>query len=114
MNISVENATASDAPAIAALATKASKETFGHTAPEEDVADYLAGSYTAEAILAELPDPTRTTLLARDSQGCLVGMVQFLRGKLHPSVESGPPLRSPSCRSYISARARKGGGSVPS
>jgi ribosomal protein S18 acetylase RimI-like enzyme len=87
MSISIDSAEASDAPALSALGIRTFTETFGNTAPKEDIAEYLAATYSDEAVLAWFPDPTKTTLVARDPERRVVGMVQLVRGETDPSVE---------------------------
>ncbi|KAI0136166.1 acyl-CoA N-acyltransferase [Xylariales sp. AK1849] len=80
-------ASISDAPTMAALGAKTFTETFGHSISKEDLADFLAATYSAEPIAAELPDSSKATLVARDSTDNIVGIVQLLRWKTDPSVE---------------------------
>jgi ribosomal protein S18 acetylase RimI-like enzyme len=53
----VRRATAADAAELAHLAESTFTETFGHLYPPEDLASYVAGAYTTEAVLAILADP---------------------------------------------------------
>ena len=60
----VRRASKNDAEALARLAEVTFTETFGHLYPPDDLAAYVAGTYTAKAALATLADPRMAYWLA--------------------------------------------------
>ena len=62
--LTVRRAIEKDAEALAYLAEVTFTETFGHLYPPEDLAAYVAGTYTPKAALATLADPRMAYWLA--------------------------------------------------
>jgi ribosomal protein S18 acetylase RimI-like enzyme len=67
-HITVRRAVDEDAQVLAHLAEATFTETFGHLYPPEDLASYVASTYTAQASLATLADPRMAYWLA-DAEG---------------------------------------------
>jgi diamine N-acetyltransferase len=85
--ITIGQATAPDAPAVAALGAKVFTETFGHSVSKEDLEDFLSTTYSAEAIISDLGQPNKATLVARDASGAVVGIVQLHRNQSYSSIQ---------------------------
>ncbi|KAI1858474.1 uncharacterized protein JN550_012607 [Neoarthrinium moseri] len=84
--LAIEPASVADAPAMAVVGATVFTETFGHSVSKEDLAEFLSSTYSAEAMVAELADPTKVTLVARSTLGKVAGIAQLHRGQTHPSV----------------------------
>lgn len=72
-------ARSSDAARLAVVARDSFVETFGHTYRPDDLATFLAESYSPDVQRAELEDPTQRTQLALDAAGDIVGFVTLSR-----------------------------------
>lgn len=84
--ITISQATPSDATAVADIGGKVFSETFGHSVSKEDLEDFLSTTYCPEAVLADLAEADKTTLVARDAKGSVVGIVQLYRNQTHSSL----------------------------
>lgn len=77
-----------DAPALAALAARTFRDTFGADNRPEDLALHLATAYGPEQQAREIEDPVMITLVA-DVAGTLVAFAQLRRGAA-PMCVTGP------------------------
>ncbi|KAI0008561.1 acetyltransferase [Xylariaceae sp. FL0662B] len=89
--ITIRDALASDAAAIALLGANTFTTAFGFSVPPRDLANYLAATYSARVIELEIHDAQLTTLVARDDQGVLLGFVQLVRGPTAETCLRGDP-----------------------
>lgn len=56
----------------------------GQSAPDADLEVFMAANYSAPAMIAELKDPEKLTLVARTEDGdAIVGIIQLVRGQAH-------------------------------
>lgn len=85
--ITVRPAVPSDAEAIAKLGRHVFTVTFGHSVTAEDLEDFLAETYTTNAISAELSHKDKTTLVATDDSGAIKGFSTLTRNSSEPCVE---------------------------
>ena len=69
MTIEIRPATAADAPALSRLGAATFRETFEGENSPEDMARYLADSFSPERQAAEIADPQGTVLLAEHHDG---------------------------------------------
>lgn len=67
----IRRATPDDADRLAVLARRSFTETFGHLYPAEDLARFLATSYTAQTQREALSDPRRAVWLLQDGDELL-------------------------------------------
>ena len=88
MTPTIRRATLADAPALAALAARTFRDTFGADNTPEDMALHLAAAYGSEQQAREIADPAMITLVADDS-GTLVAFAQLRRGPA-PACVTGP------------------------
>lgn len=84
--IFIGKATEADAAAMAEMGGNTFTATFGSSVSKEDLKDFLTATYSAEAIVAELADSSKTYLVARTTHGAVVGIAQLYRGQTHSSV----------------------------
>ena len=84
----IRRATLADAPALAALAARTFRDTFGADNTPEDMALHLAASYGPERQANEIMNPALLTLVA-DHAGVLVAYAQLRRGE-PPACVTGP------------------------
>ena len=87
--LQIRSATPSDAPALSALGERTFRDTFAADNRPEDLAAYLAATYTPERQAADLADPARHTLVAVTASGELAGFAQLRAGPA-PSCVRGP------------------------
>jgi len=85
-DIIIGYATLSDAEAIAKIGAETFSTTFGFSVSAEDLADFLATTYTTDSTLADMKDPAILTFTARDAAGKILGFVQLVRGLTEPCV----------------------------
>jgi len=88
---SIRPAVPRDAAALAQFGARAFAETFAHSTSAENLAAFLAGTYSAERQRAELLDPGIYVAVAEDDHatGALAGYV-LLRAAPAPSCVHGP------------------------
>jgi ribosomal protein S18 acetylase RimI-like enzyme len=91
MDISIRSGIESDASALAELAARTFKETFGAGTRDEDMALYLAEAYGASQQLQEILDPDITTLLI-ECDGDLAGYAMLRSGTTPDCVTGESPL----------------------
>lgn len=87
----IRHATLVDAPALAELAARTFRDTFGAANTPEDMALHLAVSYGSELQAREIADPSMLTLVADDA-GTLVAFVQLRRGPAPSCVTGSAPI----------------------
>ncbi|KAI2613564.1 acyl-CoA N-acyltransferase [Hypoxylon fragiforme] len=114
--VTISDATLSDAAAISLVGTNTFTATFGHSAPQKDIANYLASAYSPAAIEAEIlnAEKNRTSIfVARDDAGAVRGFVQFARGVSDPNLPAAEAAsHAEFCRLYVDTAAHgKGIGS---
>ncbi|EPQ31306.1 uncharacterized protein PFL1_01491 [Pseudozyma flocculosa PF-1] len=79
----------SDAEAIASLGGRVFYESFAHSMPADDMATYLATTYTRDLIHAEMLDARHTFFVARDTASDrLLGFAQLTTGSSEPCLSS--------------------------
>ncbi|KAI1338670.1 acyl-CoA N-acyltransferase [Xylariaceae sp. FL0016] len=111
LDISITHALPRDAPAIARIGAKTFTEAFGFSVPPDDLAAYLAATYTAGPITSEILDPATPTFVARESRGGVVrGFVQLVRSLSAPCVPRGEEATAAAAqaelrRLYVDAEA---------
>lgn len=84
-------AAAADAGDLAAFAARVFRETFAADNTEEDMARFLAGTFTPERQAAELADPDVTTMLAL-LDGQLAGFAQVRTGEQLEEIDAPDPV----------------------
>ncbi|KAI1465661.1 acetyltransferase [Daldinia caldariorum] len=113
--VTIGDAVASDAAAIALIGANTFSATFGFSVPENDLADFLAETYSPEAVEADIisaPENKISTLVARDGTGAILGFVQLVRGLTDPSLKGDPSSHAELRRLYVDTAAHgKGIGS---
>jgi GNAT superfamily N-acetyltransferase len=80
-----------DAPALAELAARTFRDTFGADNRPDDLALHLASAYGLSQQSGELADPDIITLVAADG-GALVAFAQLRRGTPPASVVGAAPI----------------------
>ena len=88
MTPTIRRASTADAAALATIAARTFRDTFGADNRPEDLALYLATAYGAEQQSRELTDPAMLTLVA-ERDGALVAFAQLRRG-VAPGCVTGP------------------------
>ncbi|OTA69242.1 protease synthase and sporulation negative regulatory protein PAI 1 [Hypoxylon sp. EC38] len=104
----VGDALASDAAAIAQIGANTFTAAFGFSVPENDLADYLATTYSAKAIEAELlsaQENNISTFVARDEAGAVLGFVQLVRGLTEPCLQGDASTHAELRRLYVDVSA---------
>jgi ribosomal protein S18 acetylase RimI-like enzyme len=91
MTPTIRRAALADAPALAELAARTFRDTFGAHNTPEDMALHLAASYGPALQAREIADPARITLVA-DHAGALVAFAQLRRGPAPPCVTGPTPM----------------------
>lgn len=110
MTLHVRPATIADATRLSRLAASTFRETFESENTPDDMARYLAESFTPERQAAELGDPAAIVLLAEHRDGAhgeLVGYAHLVAGPAPAPVTGGTPIELK--RLYV-ARAWHGKG----
>jgi ribosomal protein S18 acetylase RimI-like enzyme len=111
MTIEIRRASVADAPALSRLGAATFRETFGKDNTPEDMARYLAESFTTEQQTVEITDPAGIVLVAEHvaepGRSELVGYAHLVDG-VAPDAVTGPvPMELK--RIYV-ARAWQGRG----
>ncbi|KAI0534229.1 acyl-CoA N-acyltransferase [Xylaria digitata] len=104
-DITVGHALASEAAAIASIGADTFTATFGFSVSAEDLAEFLSTTYSEVTVLADLKDPAVQTLVARDSTGKVLGLVQLIRGLSEPCVPGDPATHAELRRLYVDTTA---------
>lgn len=91
MTLTIRRATADDGAALAELATRTFRDTFGADNTPEDLAMHLESAYGVTQQAREIADPTIHTLVADDG-GVLVAFAQLHRGRAPESVTGPEPI----------------------
>ncbi|TXI45097.1 MAG: GNAT family N-acetyltransferase [Lysobacter sp.] len=106
MNFAIRRATPADAERVADIACRNFTETFGPLYPPEDLAYFLAASYTPETQRAALEDPRYAVWLLEDGDEAIGHILVGPCGLPHPEArEEDGEIK----RLYILARAHNGG-----
>ncbi|KAI2618357.1 acyl-CoA N-acyltransferase [Hypoxylon sp. NC1633] len=113
--ITIDDALLSDVTAIALIGANTFTAAFGHSVSANDLAAFLASTYSAEAVEAEILNAQKTstsTLVARDETGTVRGFVQLVRGLSDPSLRGDAASHAELRRLYVDTAAHgKGIGS---
>jgi ribosomal protein S18 acetylase RimI-like enzyme len=88
----IREATVADAPLVAELAARLFEQTFGPVNTPEDMAFYLANTFSVDRQAAELSDPDRSTLLAFDDTGTAIGFAMMRRGSRSNGIVGERPV----------------------
>jgi ribosomal protein S18 acetylase RimI-like enzyme len=106
MDASIRRATIDDADGLAELGASTFVETYGHLYPEADLAAFLAGYHTPEALRHALSDPEVAAWVA-EQDGRMVGFSQAAPADMpHPDLR---PEHGELKRLYLRASHQKGG-----
>lgn len=100
MTPTIRRATLADAPALAALAARTFRDTFGADCRPEDLALHLATAYGPDLQAREIADASFITLVAEDS-GSLVAFAQLRQGPAPECVHGPAPIEMQ--RFYLAA-----------
>lgn len=87
-SISIREATAADAPSLAAFAERTFRDAFGADNSPEDIDAHVSANYSAERQRAEIEDPSLVTLLG-ERDGVLAAYAQLRAGEA-PGCVNGP------------------------
>jgi ribosomal protein S18 acetylase RimI-like enzyme len=91
IGFTLRTATAHDAGALARLAERTFRETFGPHNSAEDMDGYCGDAFTVERQRAELDDPARQVLLL-ERAGELAGYAMLWAGPVPDCVTGGDPI----------------------
>ena len=91
MTPTIRLATADDAVTLSALAERTFRETFGADNRPEDLAMFLAATFTPEHQARELSDPAMQTLVVEE-HGVLIGYAQLRSGYTPSCVSTDSPI----------------------
>ncbi|KAI1437646.1 acyl-CoA N-acyltransferase [Xylaria sp. CBS 124048] len=86
LNIGIGSPYPSEAAAIAQVAAASFTGAFGHVVPPQDLATFLAATYSEAAILARMEDPSQRLLVARNGRGDVLGLVSLGLGRSDPCL----------------------------
>jgi ribosomal protein S18 acetylase RimI-like enzyme len=96
MTTSVRPATIADAPRLSEFGATTFRDTFEHENTPEDMAHYLAETFTPERQAAEISDPDGTVLLAErvgaSDEPQLVGYAHVVSGPAPAVVQGRAPM----------------------
>ncbi len=87
----IRNASLADAKALASLAERTFRATFGAANTTQDIALHCATNFNEAAQTNEIADPKRMTFIAEDA-GVLVGFAQLRSGAPPSCVEGEHPM----------------------
>lgn len=86
--LTLRRATPNDAGGISSLGTTIFAATFGHSCTPEQLNKYLHDAYSPEAVMRDIADPNKDTIVAVTEEGDeLVGFVVLTRGTSEPCIE---------------------------
>ncbi|KAK5630077.1 hypothetical protein RRF57_005792 [Xylaria bambusicola] len=105
LDITVGHALTSEAAAIAKIGADTFTATFGFSVSAEDLAMFLAETYSEVTVLADLQDPAVQTWAARDATGKVLGLVQLVRGLSEPCVPGDLATHAELRRLYVDTTA---------
>jgi hypothetical protein len=111
VQVTIRNANAKDAGLLAELGSRTFEETFSSDNTPEDMAAYLASSFSIAQQSAELAHPDSTFLIA-EVDGVAAGYAKLQGGKLSEAVKGARPTHewlgqgglSGYCRDTFAAR----------
>ena len=102
----IRKAGASDAQALSKVAAATFTETFGHLYPPQDLANFLAQSYSVASMQADLADPRKGVWLV-EAEGQVIGYAQAGPcGLPHPEVTDA----CGELKRFYLLQGRQGGG----
>ncbi|XXG94037.1 hypothetical protein Hte_000288 [Hypoxylon texense] len=104
----IGDALLSDAAAIALIGANTFTAAFGFSVPANDLAAFLAATYSAEAVEAEILNAQKTntsTFVARDESGEVLGFVQLVRSLSDPCLTGDESTHAELRRLYVSTTA---------
>jgi len=99
-DVTIRRATESDAGALAALAERTFRDTFGDVNTPQDMQRHCNANFSASIQLEEIRAADRDTWLA-EADGLLVAFAQLRRGAAPPAVGGARPLEIQ--RFYVAA-----------
>ncbi|KAI1213832.1 acyl-CoA N-acyltransferase [Annulohypoxylon truncatum] len=103
-DVTIGEALVSEAAAIALIGATTFAATFGYSVPDNDLADFLAATYSEKAIEAEISSAQEnnvTTFVARSKTGVVLGFVQLVRELTDPCLEGEPSSHAELRRLYV-------------
>ncbi|KAI0175998.1 acyl-CoA N-acyltransferase [Hypoxylon sp. FL1284] len=107
--VTIGDAVLSDAAAIALIGADTYTATFGFSVPADDLAAFLAATYSAAVFEAEILNAQQAgtgTFVARDgSSGAVLGFVQLVRGLTDPCIPGDAAAHAELRRLYVSTAA---------
>ncbi|KAI1093505.1 acyl-CoA N-acyltransferase [Rostrohypoxylon terebratum] len=102
--VTIGEALVSDAAVIALIGANTFTTTFGHSVPENDLADFLAATYSEKVVKAEILSAREnnvTTFVARNKAGVVLGFVQLVRKLSDPCLEGDASSHAELRRLYV-------------
>ncbi|KAK1590265.1 acyl-CoA N-acyltransferase [Colletotrichum navitas] len=82
----IRSAALADATAIAELGAHVFTVTFGHSVEPHELQAFLDEAYSLKAIMKDLKDPNKDTIMATDSTGDILGFAMLTRGTSEPCL----------------------------
>jgi ribosomal protein S18 acetylase RimI-like enzyme len=104
-DITIGYAAASEAAAIAKIGTDTFTIAFGHSVSAQDLADFLATTYSTASVQRDMQNPRVVTWVARDSTSKVLGFVQLVRGLSEPCIPGDAATHAELRRLYVDATA---------
>ncbi|KAI1439660.1 acyl-CoA N-acyltransferase [Annulohypoxylon stygium] len=102
--VTIGEALVSDAAAIALIGANTFTTAFGHSVPENDLADFLAATYSEKVVKAEILSAREnnvTTFVARNKAGVVLGFVQLVRQLSDPCLKGDASSHAELRRLYV-------------
>ncbi|XDG07059.1 hypothetical protein ABKA04_006674 [Annulohypoxylon sp. FPYF3050] len=102
--VTIGEALVSDAAAIALIGANTFTTAFGHSVPENDLADFLAATYSEKVVKAEILSAREnnvTTFVARNKAGVVLGFVQLVRQLSDPCLQGDASSHAELRRLYV-------------
>lgn len=84
--VTVRKAFMADAPSITALGARVFTSIFGHSVPSHELQAYLNSAYSLDAIVQDLTNPLKDTIVAVNLDGKILGFALVTRGSSEPCV----------------------------
>ncbi|KAI0146902.1 acyl-CoA N-acyltransferase [Xylariaceae sp. FL1272] len=104
--ITISRALPSEARSIAEIGAHTFTVNFGGSVPEEDLAVFLKTTYSEASIKADLDDPKKDVLVARDTTGEVLGFVYLFRALSEPCIPGDPATHTELGRLYVAMNAQ--------
>ncbi|KAI2470066.1 acyl-CoA N-acyltransferase [Annulohypoxylon bovei var. microspora] len=102
--VTIGEALVSEAAAIALIGATTFTAAFGYSVPADDLANFLAATYSAEVVEAEILSAREnniSTFVARDKAGVVLGFVQLVRELSDPCLEGDASSHAELRRLYV-------------